>query len=199
MSTGNTATSSTERAVSEQTSADTHRTTGDTPMMWRPATDRSVEVPAEVTPLAFAELYPATELLSPPVQRALALLDQAVGHLDAAIEAQLDADTFGQANSVVLAATDLRELFCVREIGDGFGSVVNASLAGIENLQGALATRHQLHAVKSRLTRLRAEPFMTVTRSDDEIDLLEDAGLNVEPAGAEVLIDWLHGDDANGQ
>jgi hypothetical protein len=88
----------------------------------------------------------------------------------------------------------LRELFCCREIGDGFGAVVNAALAGIENLRDRAASLHQLTSLLRRLERIQVEPFLSISRAAEEIEILESAGLNVEPAGFRVLEDWLNVD-----
>jgi hypothetical protein len=142
-------------------------------------------------PMPFEKIYPISELLSPSVQHANKLLEDAHARLENAIRAKEEEDEFvsdDQLNHVVIL---LRELFCCRDIGDGFGAVVNAALAGLENLEGKPATVHQMTQLMRRLESIRVEPFITIAQAAELIEKLEAAGFETEPAGLRVIEDWL--------
>lgn len=88
----------------------------------------------------------------------------------------------------------LRELFCLREIGDGFATVANALLSAVENLPGGMATMEQLHAIRQRCVRIQVEPYLSTADADVQVDRLERAGLQTEPAVLGFFLDTLSDD-----
>jgi len=75
----------------------------------------------------------------------------------------------------------LPELFCCREIGDGFGAIVNALKYSFANASGNLFTRGQLETIVRVLSTLSNEPFLRFETAVDLISDLEDSGLDVDP------------------
>jgi hypothetical protein len=147
--------------------------------------------PAGTNAVAFEKIYPESQLLSRPVAIAHAVLEDAIKRVESALNAVNEGDELVGDDELHHVVADLRELFCSREIGEGFASVVNAALSGLENLNGDPASNRQLSSLLRRLRRIQIEPFLSTAVAFKEIDDLEAAGFNVEPPGMKVLEDWL--------
>jgi hypothetical protein len=151
--------------------------------------------PSKTVDTLFNAIYPVEDLLSGSVRTAQRLLDDACDRMKKAIAFKENGDEFGADDQVSHVVNGLRELFCVREIGDGFGAVVNATLAGLENLSNSVvpfASVHQLTAVLRRLERIQKETFISLAGALVEIERLEGAALDVRPGGVVIVDKWLH-------
>jgi len=51
------------------------------------------------------------------------------------------------------------ELFCCRNLGDGFGSIINALMSALENLNGSIPTLCQMRAILAVTQSLRESYF----------------------------------------
>ena len=48
-----------------------------------------------------------------------------------------------------------------------------------------------IEAIRRALSAIRSEPRMSFDRALDLISVMEEAGLSVDPAGADELAEWL--------
>jgi len=85
----------------------------------------------------------------------------------------------------------LDELFCNRDLGDGFGIIINSFISIFENLKGSFLNLSQITTILRILVVFREKPFITENESLDFSQILEDADLNVEPSGFDNLVDFL--------
>jgi hypothetical protein len=125
--------------------------------------------------------------------RALPRLEIASDHLQDAISAHENGDLVGADLSVLRLNGVLAGLFLSRGLGDGFGALVNALLSSLENLNGLPMSLDQIRACKRVIGVLRGEPYIDFSSATTQMDILEDVGLSIEPAGYEYIADWLDG------
>ena len=152
----------------------------------RPVTGVSTGLPADLQ-----DIYRAPEAGSIELRSAMRILPEAVNWTESAMEA-LNADEPFQADDAMLHVRSLMpELFCCRGLGDGFGAVINAILSSFEKRQGLPMEIGHLEAIRRALSAIRSEPRMSFDRALDLISVMEEAGLSVDPAGADELAEWL--------
>jgi len=143
--------------------------------------------------LTLDDLFPTREFGNKRLTNALALLDRAVEHIDHAIQLSNSDDCVGADDEFQRLGVLLPELFCCRDIGDGFGSVVNGLWSALQNLQGKAASPQQLVAFGHILRKIRNEPLLSEDTAVELLVSLEERDLTVEPPGFDILADWLSG------
>jgi DNA-binding FadR family transcriptional regulator len=131
--------------------------------------------------LSTGDLYPLRDALSGVISKVFDLLAQARQRIDRSVAALRQGDHIGSDDEINRLQALLPELFCCRSIGDGFGEVVTAIHYAITNMDGAPLDERQLLAVGRLFRRVETEPFVNADEAVNEIMLLEDAGLIVEP------------------
>jgi len=89
------------------------------------------------------DLYPARQAFSPEHITALRLLKLAIGRCQRAIDAQAD-DPMAADIEIQKIQMSLPELFCCRALGDGFGTIVNALICSLQNMDGNALERSQI-------------------------------------------------------
>lgn len=126
------------------------------------------------------ELYPlhADHVL---LSTALLLLDEGANYLNDSIRMFDDGDMLGSDDALQGFQALLPELFCCRDLGDGFGAIVNSVFHSLKNLDGVPLNKKQLQTVRQIVRRIATEPFISLDEALEEIGLLQDAGLEVEP------------------
>jgi hypothetical protein len=138
------------------------------------------------------ELY--NERLDTSLSRALSLLAEGIALLSEAFEAFPD-ERLASDDAMLHFHALLKELFACREIGDGYGVVVNSIWAAAENktASGELYTREQIAALRGTLTQLREEPALTFEHGRKLARSLRSAGLETRPPALDVVDDLLGG------
>jgi hypothetical protein len=86
----------------------------------------------------------------------------------------------------------LPELFYCRDLGDGFGAIVNALKFSFENAHGTPLSEGQVRLIGQVIERIRQEPFMRFETAADLVGKLEDVGLIVDPPAFAVLGELLN-------
>ncbi|MEP6535374.1 MAG: hypothetical protein ABJF23_08670 [Bryobacteraceae bacterium] len=127
------------------------------------------------------------------VGRAPELLRSSIELSERAVECMADGDTISADDYTQRLQPVLRELFCCRALGDGFGIVVNSLIWGLHNRHGAVVEARHIKAIHSVLSAVCSEPFLS---SDSAVDLalqLEDAGLDLTPTGFDLFTEPLNG------
>lgn len=91
----------------------------------------------------------------------------------------------------------LYEAFCQRELGDGYGAVVNACLSAFENNRGAALNLSQVQTISNVIAKPRNQPLLQFPEAVDLIDKLDAVGLKTEAPGVPEISDWLSGETAS--
>lgn len=136
-------------------------------------------------------LYPLSHEFKPALATALRLLEEAIQEMKVAIDMLEDGDLLSSDDALQRFQALLPELFCCRDLGDGFGSIINAVFHSMKNLQGSPANKEQLQAIRNIVNRILTEPFIEVEEAVTEIILLENVGLIVEPEHFKFAADLL--------
>jgi len=75
----------------------------------------------------------------------------------------------------------LPELFYCRDLGDGFGAIINALKFSFENAHGTPFSEGQISLIGQAVERIRQEPFLHFEQAAELVGKLEDADLTVDP------------------
>lgn len=141
------------------------------------------------------DFYPAAnETPGSRVAPTLALLKLASAQVDQAVGALRQSDEIAADDHILQLLGILEETFCLRDIGDGFASVINSCINAIRNLKGDFLTEQQILAVGVCLRTLRTRPFCNDEVALAFIERLMDAGLDVDSEPSEIIADWLAGE-----
>lgn len=163
-------------------------------------TSRKIEKPSitvsegESKPLNFIStqsLYPLASEFNPKLFMAMRLLEEGIGQLNEAINMFRNDYLLSSDDAIQRFQALLPELFCCRDLGDGFGAVVNAVFHSLKNLEGIPANQEQLLAIKKIINRIAIEPFLDFEEAVDEIIMLENVKLIVEPSHFKFMADML--------
>jgi len=153
----------------------------------------SKKVPSFQQRISTNDLYPLSAELNHVLSRALNLLQEGVRHLDDALSALLeDDDAISSDDALQRFQALLPELFCCRDLGDGFGVIVSSTYHALRNLFGTPLNENQLRTVRSIVQRLYTEPYIAFDEAVDEINSLEEVGLEVTPSYFKYVADFLN-------
>jgi len=139
------------------------------------------------------DLYPLSNELNQPLSSAFQLLDEGIQYISEAISFFIENDMFSSDDEVQKLQVLLPELFCCRDLGDGFGAIINSIFNALKNYSGKPLNQKQLQRINKLLKRIRTEPYISFEEAIEEIELLEEVGFEVEPEyikfAADLLID----------
>lgn len=138
--------------------------------------------------LTQSELYPVREAFRREHINALRLLAVGIGRCQRALQRLADNDVMAADTDIQKLQVLLPELFCCRSLGDGFGTIINALMSAFETLGGNIPDRSQIEAIRRLLAVLRDRPFLSPDEADEELERLEQVGLNPYPT---ELLDFL--------
>jgi hypothetical protein len=149
---------------------------------------RSIEGGERYLVLRPNELYPFSDVNDAVLFQALEMLGECVEVLESAQRIDPTTDYIGFDEQMMKARSSLRDLFDLRSIGDGFGSVVNAILWSLKNKDTETLNRKQLSIILESLKELKRKPLMHFDTAMSVVDQLEEADLVVEPPILDTLI-----------
>ena len=141
--------------------------------------------------LSVEELYPEMSAIRPEIVIATGLLDSGLADLNNALALSNENQTILADDAIQRFEATLPELFACRVVGDGFAAVTNALVHGLDNRQGELLSAKQIQTLRTVVTNLRKQPFLSFDDAIDSVMEMESAGFIVEPQGFEALADWL--------
>lgn len=128
-----------------------------------------------------SRLYPVEEKRGAELENSIRLLSEALDLAQEALECYQDENLFGSEDAMQRIHLILPELFCCRELGDGFGMVVIGLYHSYDSLEGEPFNKNQILEVKSLLKVLMDEPFLPTEEAIEKIIKLEESGLKVNP------------------
>jgi len=136
------------------------------------------------------DLYPlhAERML---LSTALQLLDEGMNYLNDSIGMFDDGDRLGSDDALQHFQALLPELFSCRELGDGFGAIVSSVFHSLKNLDGGPLSGKQLQTLRQIVRRISTEPYISFDEALDELEVLQDAGLEVQPPYFKFAADLL--------
>lgn len=143
------------------------------------------------SPLSIDELYPGADAADGNLSRAKRVLRTCIDHCREAQQRAEEGDRIKSDNEMVHVQNRLPDLFTYRDLGDGFGMVVDALLTAFENLDDMPCDLQQIKAVRRVLTDLRVRPFMSSGKAVDLTLQLEDAGLDTDHEAMQPFSEWL--------
>lgn len=126
------------------------------------------------------QLYPFSDPNESAILQALALLGVCNSALRRAQRIDPNSDYLSFDEELIRARAALRSLFALRDIGEGFATVINASLWALKNRDADVVSKRQLTVLQNSLATLKRRPVM---HFDSAVALLE------EMEGAELLIE----------
>lgn len=135
------------------------------------------------------ELYPAAELSSSLLSRALKLLRESGDRVETALLSLEQQDFIGADDATNHLRPLLDELFCCRSVSSGLAMISNALFFAVVNRRGQPLEVGQLRVFKSSLRQLEREPMLSEDKALNILEALEDAGLVVSPNSLEHLAD----------
>jgi hypothetical protein len=149
---------------------------------------RSVDGGEKFLVLRPNELYPFSDVNDAVLFQALEMLGECIGVLESAQRIDPLSDYIGFDEQMMEARALLKDLFDLRSIGDGFGSVVNAVLWSLRNKDTETLNRKQISTLLESLKELKRKPLMHFDTAMSVVDQLEEADLIVEPSMLDDLI-----------
>ncbi len=138
------------------------------------------------------ELYPANDF-NYVLSSAIKLLSEGIEHIGEAILRVRDGDLILSDDAVQRFQALLPELFCCRNLGDGFGTIINALFHAMNHRMTHPFSEKQLIAIRKTLLRIHSEPYIGYEESVEEVMSLEAAGLEVDPPYFDFIADLLNG------
>jgi len=141
--------------------------------------------------IATEDLYPVRDRFNPVLSAAFQLIGEGLDHIDESVTMLLDGDLISSDDALQKFQALLPELFCCRDLGDGFGTIISSIYHAINNMNDIL-NKSQLIAIRKILKRILSEPFIGYEEAVEEIMHLEVAGLEVAPLDFKFVADLLN-------
>lgn len=129
---------------------------------------------------AISEFYPGLSDSS-LLQRAMQLMADALGICQRVLEHLEGEDVIEADLECMRLKSVLVELFCCREIGEGYANTIDALLTGVRRFKDGPMERAQVLAIRECLHKIYDAPALSFDESFALIDLLEEAGFLTEP------------------
>jgi len=138
-------------------------------------------------PIQIDSLYPEPSVVRPILGHALRGLAAAKEAVQESLEALKRGELISADDSMQRLQALLPELFYCRDLGDGFGAIINALKFSFENAHGTPFSEGQIRLIGRVVERIRQEPFLHFEQAAELVEKLEDAGLKVDPPAFAAL------------
>lgn len=159
-----------------------------------PGHEPSISTSGEHTPKGYIpteDLYPVRDRFNSALSSAFQLLRESLDHINESVR-MLDEDLMSSDDALQKFQALLPELFCCRDLGDGFGAIISSIYHAINNMTGTPLNESQLIAIRNILKRIHSEPFIGYEEAVEEIMLLESAGFEVALPHFKFVADLLN-------
>jgi hypothetical protein len=137
------------------------------------------------------DLYREPSAIRPILGHALRGLAAAKEAVQESLEALRRGELIASDDATQQLQALLPELFCCRELGDGFGAIINALNFSFQNARGIPLSEEQITLIGHTVERIRKEPFLPFDAAAELIGRLEDVGLVVDPPALAALGELL--------
>ena len=127
-----------------------------------------------------SDLYPTLGPDDGEIIQAIALLGRCMETLESARQINDKTDFIAYDEEMMRVRQELRQLFQLRQIGDGFGATVNAVLWALQNKDPERLSQRQLSVVVETLGQLRLKPLLHFDTAMTLMDQLEDSDLDID-------------------
>lgn len=131
--------------------------------------------------LSLEEVYPEPNQLEPALLAARSLLGEYVTLLERADSELADSNPVLADEIASRAHLLLPELFCCRDLGDGFAASILALFHSVRNLQGAPLGDDKMRSLRHVASTLLEEPYLSFERSIGLASKLESVGFCPDP------------------
>jgi hypothetical protein len=138
-----------------------------------------------------SDLYPTLGPDDGEVIQAIALLGQCIDTLERARQIEDKTDFIAYDEEMMRVRQELRQLFQLRQIGDGYGAVVNAVLWALQNKDPERLSQRQLSVVVATLGQLRLKPLLHFDTAMTLMDQLEDSDLDIDPSSLAEMLEFV--------
>lgn len=145
--------------------------------------------------LSIDELYPGTDEADGSLARSKQVLRTCIRYSRNAQQYAEEDEWLKSDNEMVHVQNRLPDLFTYRDLGDGFGMVVDALLTAFENQNDMPCTLPQIKAVRRVLADLRDRPFMSSRKAVDLTLQLEDVDFDTDHEAMGPFTEWLEATD----
>ncbi len=135
------------------------------------------------------DLYPDIHSNSLTFSTAIGLLAEVNNNILNAISSLKDGENYESDDFVIRCFPLLPELFCCRDIGDGYSAIIVALNYSLKNKQGEPLEIEELTVISKLIRRLISEPFISHSEAIEEICKLENFGFCVEPRAISAFMD----------
>ncbi len=162
----------------------THTVTGCTGAATQEIGEFTIQNAAPVNERVQDQLEDLIEIYPEPSDKLLQVvtsLSEAILACNEAIQAEETADRFRADDCMLKVQAISMELFEFRGIGEGFGVVVTSLMFTFINKQGLPFSKDEMHAILRTLRALRSAPFCSLEKGVSITEILELAGLVVDP------------------
>lgn len=136
-------------------------------------------------------LYVSATDISTSLSSATILLKEGIDYLDAIIKLIDDEEMLGAHDTLMLFRRLLPELYCCRDLGEGFEEIVRSVNMAAENIGDGNLDREQAVAIRFILRILQREPFIKYDAALDRVIQLDQVGLVVDSLGVIEIIDII--------
>jgi hypothetical protein len=126
------------------------------------------------------------------LKTAVDLLDEAVEYLARAQSFLREGDDIAADDEIQKFHAALPELFCCRDLGDGFGTIVNAANIAINNQEGAFLNSRQVELLHSAIAEIRKNPFIPFQNVVSFLVAFQNADLAIDPPGLSVFAEGVN-------
>ncbi|MCP4202359.1 MAG: hypothetical protein GY769_10550 [bacterium] len=141
-------------------------------------------------PVPVTALYPALgESCQSVLGVASKLLDLAEARLQSALQHYRDGEHVDADDDLQHFHGTVRELFCCRSLGDGFGGLVNTLQIALTRRKGHPLEEAQIDALLGVVTKLQAEPYIPFPDVVEHAGHLASVGFLVDPPGLDAILE----------
>jgi hypothetical protein len=143
------------------------------------------------------EIYPDISL-NPHLAAVPRMMETATARIEAACTRFEEGDRMQALIEIQLLETVLMEMFCCRQVGEGFSAVVVALRNASLHLHGEEAlTIDHFYAMRGAMRSLASDPTLSENAAIDIAMELEDAGLRVETGLVESFVALMNGESTS--
>lgn len=162
-----------------------------------PATSEFINVGSKsetpINRLSTEDLYPSVDDRPSSLNASLSLLHETETFLHSALSSTREDDLIGADDAMTKFQVTLPELFCCREVGDGFALAVSSLFHAVGNATEIPFSEGKILALIFVVRFLRKNIFCSIETAVDVSDKLLSAGFDTNPPAMTEIAELLGG------